>query len=295
MNGKSANLPLDMGGFGISRYRYDHWLYKIAEREGVEVHQNTEVTGVTFQDGQFELFAHHKVYGSSLVIGAFGKRSKMDVKMKRPFMAKKSPYLGVKYHVRTDHPKPTISLHNFRNGYCGISNVENGISNLCYLSHSNNLKASGGIREMEESILFENPFLKRIFQNSDFLFPQPVTIHEISFEAKSPVDNHVMMCGDAAGMIAPLCGNGMAMAIHSSKILTDLIIPFYKGNIPDREGLESAYSKAWARQFGRRLWAGRQLQKLFGSPLASHITLGIAKNMRPLANYLISKTHGQPF
>lgn len=93
VNGKSANLPLDMGGFGISRYRYDHWLYKIAEREGVEVHQNTEVTGVTFQDGQFELFAHHKVYGSSLVIGAFGKRSKMDVKMKILY-GKKVPLPG---------------------------------------------------------------------------------------------------------------------------------------------------------------------------------------------------------
>ncbi len=32
------------------------------------------------------------------------------------------------------------------------------------------------------------------------------------------------MCGDTAGLITPLCGNGMSMAIGASKILTGLIV-----------------------------------------------------------------------
>ena len=56
------------------------------------------------------------------------------------------------------------------------------------------------------------------------LFEKPEVINEITFEKQDPVSNHILMCGDAAGMITPLCGNGMAMAIHSAKILSGLII-----------------------------------------------------------------------
>jgi 2-polyprenyl-6-methoxyphenol hydroxylase-like FAD-dependent oxidoreductase len=35
------------------------------------------------------------------------------------------------------------------------------------------------------------------------------------------------MIGDTAGLIHPLCGNGMAMAIHSAKIVSKLRGLFY--------------------------------------------------------------------
>ena len=42
-----------------------------------------------------------------------------------------------------------------------------------------------------------------------------------SFAPKKPVEEHILMSGDAAGLITPLCGNGMAMAIRSAKILSE--------------------------------------------------------------------------
>jgi flavin-dependent dehydrogenase len=147
---------------------------------------------------------------------------------------------------------------------------------------------------MEENILSQNPYLKDIFQNADFLFDQPETINEISFETKKPVENHILMSGDAAGMITPLCGNGMAMAIHSSKILSELLIRYCSGQISRME-LEGIYTELWSQQFKRRLWVGRQLQNLFGSSLMSNLAVILAKQLKPIGNYLISKTHGQPF
>jgi flavin-dependent dehydrogenase len=41
----------------------------------------------------------------------------------------------------------------------------------------------------------------------------------VSFEEKKNVEDHMLMIGDTAGLIHPLCGNGMAMAIHSAKLL----------------------------------------------------------------------------
>lgn len=293
-NGNTAHLPLDLGGFGVSRYAYDHWLATIAQAEGVIIHQEKEITDIQFQTDQFILRSQFDEYESDIVVGAFGKRSKIDMKMERSFITKRSPYVGVKYHINYEHPKGLISLHNFQNGYCGVSEVEGGAVNLCYLTHRSNLKNTGNIKLMEEKVLYQNPFLKKIFQNATFLFDQPETINEISFETKQPVENHVLMSGDAAGMITPLCGNGMAMAIHSSKMLSDLIIRFSSGQI-SRTALETTYRDLWSHQFKRRLWIGRKLQNLFGSDTMSNLAVSLAKNIKPIGNYLVSKTHGKPF
>ncbi len=294
VNGKSAGLPLGLGGFGISRFSFDHFLYQRAESKGVEFLLNTEVESVQFSDDSFIASAGQKPLAADIIIGSFGKRSKLDLTLNRGFIHRRSPYVGVKYHIRTNHPSDLIALHNFEDGYCGISNIEDGKNCLCYLSHRNNLKKFGDIKSMEENVLFKNPFLKTIFSEADFLFEKPETINEISFETKFSVENHILMCGDAAGMITPLCGNGMAMAIHSAKIASELIVQFCKGKI-SREILEKSYSQKWKSQFARRLWAGRQIQKLFGSVRASDFTVNLAEHVKPLARFLISKTHGSPF
>ena len=293
-NGLSTNLPLDLGGFGISRFTYDNWLFKIAESEGVTIHQQEEIVATSFVNEKFQLHSKFNQYQSDAVIGSYGKRSKIDLVMKRAFTQKRSPYVGVKYHLKYDHPEGLIALHNFQNGYCGISDVENGITNLCYLTHRNNLKKEGSIKNLEENVLFKNPFLKEIFQKAEFLWEQPETINEISFETKKPVEEHILMSGDAAGMITPLCGNGMAMAIHSAKILSELLIQYCRNEITRAE-LEETYSTKWRTQFATRLWVGRQFQRLFGGGLASNTAVSLGRNIRPLATYLISKTHGQPF
>lgn len=295
VNGKSVLLPLDLGGFGISRYSFDYFLFEKAKQEGVVFHENTEVERIHFNDNQFELYAAGKSFEADVVIGSFGKRSKLDVQLKRSFIQKRSPYLGVKYHIQTDHPHDLIALHNFKDGYCGISNVEEGKTNLCYLSHNDNLKKYHSIQEMEEQVLFRNPFLKSIFQNATFLFEKPETINEISFETKQPVEDHILMAGDAAGMITPLCGNGMAMAIHASKIVSDLVIKFCKEESYTRNQLEMDYTKAWANQFAQRLWAGRQIQRLFGNEWTSNLAVNLALHAEPVANFLIGKTHGKKF
>ena len=295
VNGKVANLQLGLGGFGISRYNFDQFLYEKAIASGVQPLLGTEVNKIQFADNKFWVQIEDQALEADLVIGSFGKRSKIDVQLGRRFIKKRSPYLGVKYHVRTDHPPDLIALHNFKDGYCGISNIEDGKTNLCYLTHRHNLKAYGNIGAMEEAVLFKNPFLKTIFRNSEFLFEKPETINEISFETKGPVENHILLTGDAAGMITPLCGNGMAMAIHSAKLLSAQVIRYCKESDYKREQLEQDYSRCWNKIFEKRLWAGRQIQRLFGSEWTSDLAVNLMRHSKPLANFLIRKTHGHPF
>jgi menaquinone-9 beta-reductase len=293
VNGRAAELPLDVGGFGISRYAYDHFLLKEALKSGVRVIYS-EVDLVEFVENAFVVEAAGLRYQARLVVGAHGKRSKLDHSLSRGFIRRRSPYVGVKYHAKFNHPGGLISLHNFKDGYCGISNIENGVTNICYLTHRRNMKQHGNVKRMEEDVLFRNPFLKKIFSEAEFLFDKPEVINEISFETKRPIERHILMAGDAAGMITPLCGNGMAMAIHSAKLIGDWGDSYLRNEI-GRNKLELGYSAHWHRNFSNRLWAGRQIQRLFGSEKASDFAVNLARHVKPVATFLVRQTHGQPF
>ena len=293
--GKSLKTLLDLGGFGLSRYALDRWLSEIAIKESVQIIHD-RVTACEFQDEAFEIETRNSGgYEADLVIGSFGKRSIIDKNLDRSFINNRSPYIGVKYHLKTKEvQQDAIELHNFKGGYCGVSRVENEIFNLCYLSHRDNLKEKGSIPEIEKEVLCRNPHLERIFKNSEFLFEKPEVINEITFSQKEPVYNHILMTGDAAGMITPLCGNGMAMAIHSAKLLSELIEINAKQEF-NRKKLEDDYAILWGLLFSRRLWAGRKIQKLFGATFLSEAAVLMGKSFPPITRKLMSLTHGQPF
>lgn len=296
IKGRSLDMPLDFGGFGISRHFLDNHLYQEALANGAEILTKCTVNKVEYEQDTFtcELSNGQEVQ-TPLVLGAHGKTSAIDRALKRDFLKKRSPYIGVKYHLKTDFPKDKIALHNFRNGYCGISAIEEDKYNLCYLSSRSNLKSSGSVEELEDSILKENPFLKSIFSNADFLFEKPLVINEFSFAPKQLIENHVIMIGDSAGLITPLCGNGMAMAIHSAFLVSNCILKDYSEKGIDRATLESNYLKSWNALFKKRLWIGRQTQKLFGSRFSSELAAISMNNIKPLAKAIMKGTHGEAF
>lgn len=297
--GKMIKQKLSLGGFGISRYLLDFALVEIARSNGVAVEENTKVNEVSFDGSVFSIGTAKGNHTAKLVCGCYGKRSNLDIKWKRPFITarknKLNNYIGVKYHIKTDFPADTIALHNFSGGYCGIVKVEGDKYNLCYLTTAANLqRCNGNIRQMEQTILSQNPYLKKIFAEAEVLYTEPLTISQISFDKKSLVEDHVLMIGDAAGMITPLCGNGMSMALHGSKLAAEQINFFIKENI-SRATMEQQYCKQWKQQFSRRLQTGRLIQRLFGRKWLTNTFIGIVKPFPRLIDYLVRQTHGKSF
>jgi menaquinone-9 beta-reductase len=298
-NGKQLKQKLPLGGFGISRYKLDAALKDIAVKSKVDVFENCKVSDISFNGIDFGLQTSKGDFTCRICCGSYGKRSNLDVKWKRGFINRKANklnnYIGVKYHVQTDLPSDTIALHNFKNGYCGISRVEDGKYCLCYLTTAANLKEhDNSIGAMQVSILYQNPHLKNIFEHSKILYDAPVTISQVSFDKKSQVEDHVLLLGDAAGMITPLCGNGMSMALHGSKIAAGFIHEFLKGKI-QREELEIRYTQKWRSIFGKRLAAGRFIQSMFGKTWVTNTFISFMKTVPFLTKTLIRQTHGKPF
>ncbi|NML20637.1 NAD(P)/FAD-dependent oxidoreductase [Pseudoflavitalea sp. G-6-1-2] len=298
-NGKYVESALPLGGFGISRFTLDHLMAGIARREGVTILENTKVNDVVYRHQASMVFSSNGSFEATVVAGSFGKRSNLDAKWKRTFtQVKPNPLnhlVGVKYHIQTFFPDDLIGLHNFENGYCGISKIEENKYCLCYLTTASNLRKSGNdIAEMERTILRKNPFLDKIFATARFLYQEPVTVSRISFNRKTQVENHLLMLGDAAGMITPLCGNGMSMALHSSKLAFEEMSQFLQGRI-NRYEMETQYTQQWEKQFNRRLQTGRVLQQFFGNGILSNYLIASLKPFPKLVSFLIRQTHGKPF
>ncbi|WP_114777438.1 NAD(P)/FAD-dependent oxidoreductase [Botryobacter ruber] len=293
--GNLLEAPLDLGGFGLSRYAFDHYIYQVAQHKGVSFKLQANVQQVSFANDTFRVqTAGGHTLQAPVVLGAYGKRANLDRQLNRSFFTARSPYIGVKYHLRLNHPKDLIALHNFKDGYAGISAVEDDRYCFCYLTTRQNLKQHGSIPAMERAVLYKNPHLKKVFEEAEFLYEQPEVINEISFATKTCIENHMLMCGDAAGMIAPLCGNGMAMAIHAGKIATEQVLHYFR-NGRNRQELEQAYTLAWKQQFETRLRLGRTVQQLFGGVVLSELTIGALKHTPFLVQLLMRHTHGKPF
>jgi len=102
------------------------------------------------------------------------------------------------------------------------------------------------------------------------------------------------MIGDAAGMITPLCGNGMSMALHGSKLAAEHIHAYLQGNI-SRTEMEEQYAKQWKLHFAGRLKTGRIIQSLFGKNYLSNFFISTIKPFPRIVSFLIKQTHGKPF
>lgn len=339
-SGKLISAPLPLGGFGLSRYAFDHYLMQKALEYGCRVIQDT-VLHIHLKDNnlkgnglknsnfndqkrgdlndkkhsaddnsndyllgdsgdhskhrgiQFEVqTASHGTLNCPVVIAAYGKRTTLDNKLNRAFMKKPSPWLAVKAHYRGSFDDTLVALHHFKGGYCGVSMVENNLLNICYLTDYQTFKKYRSLEEFQQQVLFKNKHLRSIIENSSMVFEVPLSIGQISFQEKEAVESHILMIGDAAGLIHPLCGNGMSMAIHSAKICAEQVIHYLTNEKVSRKEMEQAYSHLWKRHFKDRLYMGKLLAALLRKEkIADMMTSGLA-HFPSILPQLIKRTHG---
>ena len=294
ISGDSVSTRLPLGGAGISRYAFDNLLYEKALELGAEFAFKRALS-ITFEDNLFEVATDGKeIFSSPLVIGAYGKRSNLDKQLKRDFIQQKSSWLAVKAHYKYEFPNNLVALHNFKGGYGGLSKVESGAVNFCYLANYSAFQKEKNVESFNQNVVAKNPFLASFLKNADPLFSEPLTIAQISFSPKKAMENHVLMCGDTAAVIHPLCGNGMSMAIHAAKIASGLIHKFLENKSYKRSQLERDYQNEWDRTFRQRLWVGRRAQSILLNETLSNVALSTAVKSPRILQSLIERTHGKP-
>jgi len=289
-SGKMLTESLDLGGFGVSRFLLDSELAAEAICSGVQLFQNCPVHDFREIPEGFIVVAGGQEWQCQNLFLSFGKNRGPGEAPRKHGNGRQ--FVGVKYHIRYPHKPGEIQLHNFRNGYCGMSRIEDGLSCLCYLVDASELRSFGNdFRTMEAGLLCRNPHLRRIFEDADFLWERPKTISGIRFGEFGAMQGKAILLGDAAGSIPPLCGNGMSMALHAAKNLAaDFSVEMHAQVNQSRN-----YRKFRKQQFGRRMMAGSLIQRFFGKEVISELALQFLEYSPGLRKILVRSTHGSVF
>lgn len=292
ITGTGLAVDLEMGGFGISRLAFDEILSERAKSCGVALIQDT-VEDIHFIRNSFTVTTESQRFKASFVVGAFGKRSGLDKTLSRNFIQQKSPWMAVKAHYKGSFADNLVALHHFKGGYCGLSKVESNHINMCYLAHYTAFKKYKDVSLFQQEVLHQNSALKQFFESSSMVFEKPLTISQISFQKKSPVERHICMIGDSAGLIHPLCGNGMAMAIHSAKLFCDVLLE-YHAKKEVRASIEKQYAFQWKTNFNGRMRTGKLIQNGLQSEGLTRLGVSVLQRSPYLLKHIIKATHGHP-
>ena len=292
-DGASFQDALPGTALGLSRFALDRLLAEHAAAAGADVRDGTTVRSVEgdLEEG-FEVRTSEGVFAARAVLGAYGKRGLLDRKLARPFFSKTTPFVAFKAHYEGLDLPGTIELHAFPGGYCGLSRVEGGRVNACWIAHEDALKASGGSPDaMIGGAMSENAALARRFCAMRRASPSFLAISQVSFASKAPFHGDVCMVGDTAGMIAPLCGDGMAMALYGAELAVPMVAAYLRRDLT-AAAFRRHYAHRWKRTFRARLSLGRLLHHAYIRPPVASLAVRACRTAPGLGRWLIRKTRG---
>jgi menaquinone-9 beta-reductase len=286
----------ELGGtaMGLSRYELDAAMAEHAQAVGAQICNSTTVTQIHGALGtgftlETRSEAAHEQVAARVVIAAHGKRGVLDRALERPFLRRDQPFVGLKAHFRGQPIAGRVELHAFEGGYCGMSEIENGAVNVCLLVRSEVFQRAGDIEAFVAWMRQQNTHLDRWLRGAEMQSDRWLSISQIPFIPKCTVEQDVLMVGDAAGLIAPLAGNGMSMALQGGLIAAACVDDYLAGRI-DQAQLKQTYSATWERTFTARLRLGRWLQACMFNPRLLHIGLHVIKRIPALGRFLIRHT-----
>jgi flavin-dependent dehydrogenase len=258
---RAYDFALPHGARGISRLLLDDLLFRTAVAAGA-----TPLAGATATE-----LAHDRVVTSAgevrarVVVGGWGRWGRFDTQLARSFVRDRAHRnFGFKRHYRGATAANVIELHSFRRGYLGVAAVEGGVTNICGLVHAARLAHHKGRWDaFVDEIRAEEPALEAMYARyapaqEGFLSSEPVI-----FRARSAVEHGIFMIGDASGIIDPLTGNGMAMAIQSALVAAPFVVDALRA---DRTRAEDAYRQRHHDLFAKRIHWSRRAAFLLSRP-----------------------------
>lgn len=284
--GTVLEQKLNRGGFGISRYKLDFELCQHMLSSGVQVCTNEKVISVSSDSVK----THQREITAQFIVGSHGKYTPSYISR----TTSKSPskkFVGIKYHIKGEFEKDLISLHSFEGGYCGMSKIEDDLFCMCYLIDAKMLRDNqNNIHLLEQNVLSKNKYLRYVFSRATHVWEKPAITSNIQFDKNQIAQNDVLLCGDAAGSISPLSGNGMSIAVKTGLLLSQLIL-----SGQDKKSIAIAYERNWDRLFNPKIKKAKVLNYVMLKPVLHDLILKVLKTIRPLRLKTVNDMQGDPF
>ncbi len=301
-DGTLWEAPLPGRAIGLSRRALDAALAERAEEAGVQVCQAATVRSVkgNFSD-EFALETAGRggtvePLRARTVIAAHGKRGSLDRAFRRQFLTQKQPFVAVKAHFHGPSIPGRVELHAFPGGYCGLSEIEGDARVVCFLAEErvfqSRVGSSGGVDGFVAWMVSQNPRLGMWLKDAERIHDRWISIAQVPFVNKPAMEGDVLMAGDSAGLIVPLAGNGISMALEGGMLAADYLARWLTGDL-HADDLQREFPRAWRSRFGARLRLGRILQPLMLNPGSAGLALRLLNWLPGLGGALVAGTRGK--
>ena len=279
---------------GLSRAEMDNNLLRRAATAGADVLQNALVTDVIECDDRIcgvriRTNNEERAYHAKLTIDATGRPRILSRKVHEHAGEKPSRdrarLVAFKAHfTNTSVARGACEIYSYRRGYGGLSTIENGMSNLCFIVAAKDVRRLHSDPELVlQNTLMTNrraaEVLTTATRSSEWL---GVSLDTFGLQDPTPKPGLIAI-GDSASFIDPFTGSGMLMALESGELAAKLIVNRSNSfsTIRDSDwpplkqliGLANDYAFEYRRTFSPRLRTCRWLRRTAYNPLLADLII----------------------
>ena len=305
--GKSVSVPSAWFGtkgsaLGLSRAEMDERLLRRAAEAGVTVLEDAHVGDLHLVGGDVRgvsLKSSGKLvtYRAPITIDATG-RARALARRVGPQRSNggRAPLVAFKAHLLDARVAlGACEIYFYRGGYGGLSSIEGGRSNLCFIASARDVRRCGADAErVMREIVCQNTRAAYTLANAQARSAWlAVTLESFGRYQLAPA-NGLLTIGDAASFIDPFTGSGMLMALESGELAAQVIANHLSlvRNSGRFDQLNSQYEAAYARKFDSRLRICSLMRRAAFAPGLAEFAIRVFRASAGLRRLVTRATRG---
>lgn len=307
--GKSVAVPSEWfkrgtQALGLSRSEMDLQLLKRAVSAGVVVLEETHASRPILENDMVRRLrlkvgdATHD-YDALVTIDATGRTRALARHLDSTAVNRnrqKSSWVAFKAHLEnTRVAAGACEIYFYEHGYGGLSSVEGGLSNLCFIVAAGDVRRLGSDPDLVlKEVVMKNSRAAYTLGEARTHTPW-LSVALESFGRRTLVPAAGMLTvGDAAAFIDPFTGSGMLMALESGQVAAEVIAR----NLADLrrgggfEPLANDYRNEYRRRFASRLRVSGLLRRAAFFPRLAEVAIILSGASSGLRRKLAQATRG---
>lgn len=281
-------------GFISPRLHFDNFLFQhVKQITNITVLENCTVTKTEYSDSRVLITTDKENFTAELLIASDGAHSIVQKNLSDINVEKEHYSAGLRVYyegVTSFHEENFIELLFFKGilpGYLWIFPLPDNKANVGIGMLSSAVsKKKVNLKTTLQNLIKTHPQLKERFKNATPLETIKGYGLPLGSKKRNISGERFLLTGDAAALIDPFSGEGIANAIRSGRVAAEHAIKCF-----EEKNFSAVYNKAYDKEIYRRMWnefkISTTLQKITNYPRIFNFVINRVNNSKRLQGFLI--------
>jgi flavin-dependent dehydrogenase len=273
---------------------FDNFLFQhVKQYPNISIFENCNVMQAEYFDSHVLIKTNKESFSAEIVLASDGAHSVVAKNLSNINVEKNHYSAGLRVYyegVTSFHKENFIELHFFKDilpGYLWIfplpdnkANVGIGMLSSAVSRKKVNLKTT------LQNLIKTHPNFKDRFKDANPLETIKGYGLPLGSKKRNISGERFLLTGDAAALIDPFSGEGIANAIRSGRVAAEHVINCFK-----EKNFSATFNKAYDKEIYRRMWnefkVSTTLQRITNYPRLFNFVINRVNNSKRLQNFLI--------